>query len=248
MKRHIKLIVFIVSLLSIFAIFKLFSKQNSKIIYIPLGDSIAEGMTPYHSIDYGYADYVKDYLKSNDKLSFYTKKYTKSGYTIQDVINDINNNKVVEEDGKKLYLKEILRESDLVTLTVGANNFIKGLSINDISNILTNIENTKKEVDNISDELKELLLLIKKYAKNQIIVTGYFNPLPRLEIYKQEMDEVIKYFNNEIESMCDEMDITYVDIFDILDNKELFSNPLDVHPSKKGYELISEEIIKSINS
>lgn len=246
MKKHIKLIIFILSLLTVFITYKIFSNENDKIIYIPLGDSIAEGMTPYHNVDYGYTDYIKDYLKKNNKLSFYTKKYTKSGYTIQDVVNDINNNKVIEEDGKKLYLKEILRESDLVTLTVGANNFIKGLSINDISSKILDIEKTKKEADSIANELKKLLEILKRYAKNDIIVTGYFNPLPRLEIYKKDIDEIIKYFNNEIEEICDELNITFVDIFNALDNKESFPNPVDIHPSKKGYELISKEIIKYI--
>ena len=246
MKKHIKLIVFILSLLIVFIIYKGFSKNNSKIIYIPLGDSIAEGMTPYHNIDYGYTDYIKDYLKKNNRLSFYTKKYTKSGYTIEDVENDINNNKVIVEDDKKLYLKEILRESDLVTVTVGANNFIKGLNLNNIASKILDMEGTKKEADNITNKLKDLLILIKKYAKNQIIVTGYFNPLPRLEMYKNEIDEIVKYYNNEVETICDELDITYVDIFEVLKDKDSLPNPVDIHPSKKGYELISKEIIKEI--
>ena len=246
MKKHIKLIVFILSLLIVFTIYKGFSKNNSKIIYIPLGDSIAEGMTPYHNIDYGYTDYIKDYLKKNDRLSFYTKKYTKSGYTIEDVENDINNNKVIVEDDKKLYLKEILRESDLVTVTVGANNFIKGLNLNNIASKILDMEGTKKEADNITNKLKDLLILIKKYAKNQIIVTGYFNPLPRLEMYKNEIDEIVKYYNNEVENICDDLDITYVDIFEVLKDKDSLPNPVDIHPSKKGYELISKEIIKEI--
>lgn len=246
MKKHIKLIVFILSLLIVFTIYKGFSKNNSKIIYIPLGDSIAEGMTPYHNIDYGYTDYIKDYLKKNNRLSFYTKKYTKSGYTIEDVENDINNNKVIVEDDKKLYLKEILRESDLVTVTVGANNFIKGLNLNNIASKILDMEGTKKEADNITNKLKDLLILIKKYAKNQIIVTGYFNPLPKLEMYKNEIDEIVKYYNNEVETICDELDITYVDIFEVLKDKDSLPNPVDIHPSKKGYELISKEIIKEI--
>ena len=105
MKKHIKLIIFVLSLLIVFLIYNKFLKQNSKLIYIPLGDSIAEGMTPYKTIDYGYTDYVKDYLKDNDKLSFYTKKYTKSGYTISDLKRDINDNKVIIENNKKYYLK-----------------------------------------------------------------------------------------------------------------------------------------------
>ena len=85
--------------------------------------------------------------------------------------------------------------------------------------------------------------------ENEIIVTGYFNPLPRLKDYKEDIDEVIKYYNNHIEEIGMELDIKYVDIFDVLEqNKDVFSNPIDIHPNKKGYELISKEIIKNLDS
>ena len=70
MKKHIKLVVFIISLFIIYFTYGLFIKQNSKIIYIPLGDYIAERMTTYHSIDYGYTNYINNYLNKNDKISF----------------------------------------------------------------------------------------------------------------------------------------------------------------------------------
>ena len=85
MKKHIKLIVFVLSMLIVFLTYNKFLNQNSKLIYIPLGDSIAEGMNSYNVVDYGYTDYIKDYLKNNDKLFFYTKKFTKSGHTINDL-------------------------------------------------------------------------------------------------------------------------------------------------------------------
>lgn len=247
MKKHIKLIVFIISLAIVFITYNSFRSKNEQIIYLSLGDSIAEGMTPYHDIDYGYTDYISDYIKKNKGLSFYTKKYSKSGYTIGDLVNDINNNKVIEEDGEKVYLKEIMRESDIVTLTIGANDFIKGLSLDDIPKKLLDIEGIKKEADEITNSLKDLIILIKQYAKNQIIVTGYFNPLPRLTSYKNDIDEIVKYFNNEVEEICEELKVDYVDIFTVLDgNSDAFSNPLDIHPNKMGYELISKEIIKVI--
>ena len=247
MKKHIKLFVFITSILSVFLIYNLFINKQNKITYIALGDSIAEGMTPYHSIDYGYTDYIGDYLKKNNKLSFYTKQFSKSGYTTGDLKNDINNNKLIEIDGKRYYLKEILRESSLVTLTIGANDFIKGMSIQEIPTKLLNMSKVKKEVDKIASSVKDLLILVKKYAKKDIIVTGYFNPLPRLKEFKSDLDEIIKYYNNLIEEICIELNITYVDIFDILEqNNEVFSNPIDIHPNKKGYELISKEIIKKL--
>lgn len=248
MKKHIKLIVFLLALLLVFLTYNFFSKENKKISYIALGDSIAEGMNSYSVVDYGYTDYINDYLKGKDFLSFYTKKYAISGYKIRDLKNDIEDNKVIEQDDKKIYLKEALRESDLVTLTIGANDFLELLSLDNIDKIILNIKDTKKEIDNILEKEKDIIVLIKKFAKRQIIVTGYFNPFPRLENYKNNIDELVKYYNNNLSELCDELEVDFVDIFGVLDgNEKAFPNPLNIHPNKYGYELIFKEILKKID-
>ena len=135
----------------------------------------------------------------------------------------------------------------MITLTIGANNYLKELNFLNINEILTNTEENKKKADFITIEVKEIIQLIKKYTKSQIIVTGYYNPLPRNKIIKKERDEIVKYFNNELENICDELNVTYVDIFEIFDNKDIYlPNPTNIHPNKKGYEKIAQEVIKYI--
>ena len=134
-KRLIKSIVFLILLLCVFGIYQIF--KTDQINYIALGDSLAEGMNPYGEVEYSYTDYVADGLKAKKQLASYTKKYTKSGYTTEDVITQINNN---------LNLKKDLRESDLVTVSIGANDFlrqihIKTLNINDLLTLKTKVMN-----------------------------------------------------------------------------------------------------------
>ena len=63
------------------------------------------------------------------------------------------------------------------------------------------------------------------------------------------IDPYVKYYNNLTEEICDELNIKYVEIFDVIEkNSSVLSNPFDVHPNKKGYELISKEVIKNIES
>ena len=245
----IKIVVLCLALVTIFITYNCLLYKQKKINYIALGDSIAEGINSYSVVDYGYTDYIGDYLKERNILNFYTKEFSKSGYTTKDVINDIENNKVIEINDKKVYLKESLRESDLVTLTIGANDFIKYFSIDNIEEKLKNIESTKKNIDEIVKEVEKTIQLIKKYAKNQIIVTGYYNPLPRFNTLKSKIDEIVKYYNNQINEICEELNVDYVDIFEIFDgNEKLLPNPLNIHPSKDGYKLIADLIIKNINS
>ena len=245
MKKYLKILVFVLALVIVFGTHKLFEKENKKLYYLALGDSLAEGMDPYYTIDYGYSDYVKDYLKDHDALKFYTKGFAKTAYRTKDLKGDIESNKSIEVDGKTIYIKEALRESDLVTLTIGANDFIRTLSLSNFQEKISDITKTKKEADKIAVKLRELIILIQQYAKNDIIVTGYYNPFPRLKDNKKSIDEIVKYFNHLIEEECNDLGVKYVDIFDLFDGNEVaLPNPSNIHPSKYGYELIAKEIIK----
>ncbi len=247
MKRIIALVILVIAVLGVFITHKTLSKDSMRISYIALGDSVAAGRDPYGATVYGYPDYIKDYLEENDKLYFYTKDFSKSGYTTKDIINEIEGNYTKEVDGKTIYLKEALRESDLVTLQIGANDFIDTLSISELESMLNEIASLKKEIDNVITKVESVIVLLKQYAKEQIIVIGYYNPLPRFTTYKNEINELVKYFNNKLEELCEEYNIYYVDIFDIFDNnEELLPNPFDIHTNTDGYKKIANRIIKSI--
>lgn len=249
MKKHIKLFVFILSILIVFTTYALFSNNKEKYYYIALGDSIAEGFTPNGKVEYGYPDYLKDYFEKENKLSFYTKTFAKSGYTTQNLIDDIENGREVLVDSKKLNIKKALRESNLVTVTIGANDFIRGISLQNLDSRLSDIKELKKEIDEITKKVQSTMELIKKYAKGTIILTGYYNPLPSDTAHKQIIDEIVKYANSKYEDICDDLNIVYVDIFDFAkQNIELLPSPFDIHPSVKGYEEISKILINIINS
>lgn len=247
MKKHIKIFALICSLVLVFIIYNIFEDNNQKIYYIALGDSIAEGMDPYGNVGYSYSDYIYDELKSKDKIKFYTKGFSKSGYTTRDLKNDIENNKTIEVDSKKISIKQALRESDLITISIGANDFMRGLDISDMYSYFNDISESKREIDKIGKNVKDLIILIKKYAKNQIILVGYYNPLPRLLTIKSEIDELVKYSYFMYEDICDEEKITCVNIYDLFsENEEFLPNPLDIHPSTEGYEEIANLIMEKI--
>ncbi len=246
MNKYIKILILFVTLVLVLGIYKYFN-QSKKINYLPLGDSIAEGMNSYFEIGYSYTDYIRDYLKEHNKLGFYTKSFTKSGYKTADLKRDIDDNRVIEIDGKKVYLKEALRESDLVTLTIGANDFISKYNLQNFTSKIANTAEAKKNTDIAIENLKDLISIIRTYAKNRIIITGYFNPFPRLTEQKEMIDEIVKYFNYSIEQYCEEEGLEYIDFFDILEgNIEALPNPINIHPSIYGYELMANEIIKRL--
>lgn len=247
MKLAKKCLVLVIILISIFLIYKKTTTDHKVINYIALGDSVAEGMNSYGEIGYGYPDYINDYLKKKKISGFYTKGFAKSGYKTSDLKRDIEENKTINEDGKTINIRSSLRESNLVTISIGANDFLRGLNLNNIDSKLKNIELTKKEIDNVVKNVDELIVLVKKYAKEEIILIGYYNPLPSIKAYKQQIDTLVQYSNVKYEEIAEKNSIKFINIFDIFDdNKSFLPNPTDIHPNIKGYEAISKEIIELI--
>ncbi|MFA5407628.1 MAG: GDSL-type esterase/lipase family protein [Bacilli bacterium] len=222
---------------------------DEKIYYLALGDSIAAGQNPYGKIGYGYTDYVADNLESRSKLAFYTKKFAVSGYRTTDLINDINNNKEIIVDDESITLKHALTKADVITLSIGANDLFYKLGINNIDFNYYSVSDLKNYVDGVILDVETLIVLIKKYCKEDIILIGYYNPLWNIKKdYASEIDSIFVYANEKMADMSKKYDLYYVDIYNLFkDNIDYLPNPLDIHPSDSGYKAISEKVIEVIN-
>lgn len=232
-KKIIKLLSLFFIILLVFEIYT-FAHTN-KLYYIPLGDSLASGQNPYGEIGYGYTDYIKDYLKKHNKLAYYTKEYAKSGYTTENILADINNNPNLKKD---------LRESDLVTLSIGANDLLHKTNIRgiDISKLLT----LKETVNEIIPNLDKCINEIRKYAKNRIIIVGYYNPIPFLfNTSGNDLDELFAYIDAEYSKLAKKNNCEYISIYELFkSNNDYLPNTSDIHPNIKGYKSIANKIIK----
>ncbi len=239
--KHKKILFILLVIVVIFLIYKNFN--NNKINYLPLGDSIAAGENSYGELGYGYVDYIRDYLKEHNKLNLYTKDYTKSGYKIDDILDDIENNKKVKISKKTYNIKELLRESDIVTISIGANDFLEAVDAN-----VTKLDQYKLILDNIFLKMDNLIKEIRKYAKKDIYLVGYYNPQPvMLNSYQKEIEEMLNYAKNKFKNICKTNNLIYIDIQDdFKNNPSYLPNPFNIHPNIKGYEKISSKIIGKI--
>lgn len=222
---------------------------DRKVYYLALGDSIAVGLNSYNIVDYGYTDYIKDYLENKNILERYVNQYATSGYRITDVYRDIEDNKKVNLGNKEITLKNALIKADLVTLSIGANDFLANFDFGNFVGQM-NTNQTYEYIDEISSDLDKLLKTIRSYCKEDIILIGYYNPLPRLTNgYEELMDSIFSYSDEKYKTVCDKYDITYISIYDLFKgNTDFLPNPLNIHPSKEGYEAISELVIKEIDN
>ena len=151
--------------------------HTDKITYLSIGDSLSVGIDSNGNTNYGYSNYLANYLKDKDLLKSYNNYFSTSGTRIIDLKNKLETNWTIKKDGKSLSLKKCLREAELVTLSVGMDNILTELTLSTVSvDNLSNKEITTI-VDKTIDELDSLFKELRKYAKEDIIFIGFYNPL-----------------------------------------------------------------------
>lgn len=221
MKKIMFLFIILLSVLFIYL-----KNKDGKIFYLALGDSYSLGMTPYNGYDYGFNDYVKDYLIENNKLEQYIKDFSISGYRTIDLLRDITDNKNIVIADKEVTIQQALIKADLVTLSIGTNDIIS----------MSYIALDNSYVSEAMNDMENLLFTIRKYCKEKIIAVGYLTK-----------NATYEYANEKYKQLCEKYDIIYIDSTTLLNDSKYFPNPNNIHPSKEGYKIIADKIIDNLN-
>lgn len=233
--RKLKLLTLIILSSTVFFIYNKTNYNN--ITYTSLGDSLAVGIDSYGQRTYSYNDYVKEYLISKKKLKNYSKTFTSEDMTIEKLYNYILVNKEMNQNNKKENIKEILQETDYLTISIGLNDLLYKLTL---TNEL-NDNNLNIIIEEISNSFDELIKEIRKVYRHEIFVIGYYDINIDNKIYKK----AIKKLNNIYKANSE---VIYISTYIISENKNIFlSNPSKYYPNYKGYQVISSKIIDKIS-
>lgn len=239
--KYKKTIVSLFVLILIIGIYRFYSRKD--FIYVPLGDSLAAGRNPYGEEGYGYTDYVATYLEKNNLLKEYVRGFATSGYTTKDLKKDIDDNKTIRANGKEHNIRRELRESDIVTISIGANDFLNNIDQDNLN--FSDITLFQKIVDDLIPDLESTLKKVREYAKEEVIVVGYYNPIPFLfNTNEAQMDQLFAYIDDQYRKVAKKYQCDYLSIYSVFKKgTDYLPNPSDIHPNMKGYEAISKEII-----
>jgi len=246
MKRRYKLLIgFLVTGIILTMIF--FITKDTKVYYLSLGDSLAAGQTPLGKISNSYSDYIKDYLKEEGVLEFYTKDFSKSGYRSIDLLNDLYANRSITVDNKEITIKHALIKADLVTLSIGANDLFYKLKLGNITD--TNFEDIYTYIDEVILDVDKLLYELRMSCKEEIMVFGFYNPFVNFSSgLATAIEPMIIYANKEMKNIVKKYDMTYIDIHNVfLDNPYYLPSNLEIHPLDDGYKAMARETIKLID-
>ena len=229
-KKNLKIIILILVCILVYIIYKDSPKRN--ITYLTLGDGYSIGINSYGKKDYGYNNYIKDYLDKENRLYKYYEEYSSEEMMIKDLYNQI-----VNGSGRKKNIKQVLRETDIITLSIGLNDLIYKESL---SNKLL----SKSNDDIVSEIIIDLDILIdeiKKYSQADIYIVEYYNSYKDDDRTKGMLDSLnIKY-----QDYAKSNSLKYISITRNLD--KYFENPNSNYPNSLGYGEISKDIISAID-
>lgn len=220
-----------ICLISIFLIF-IFSKDK-KINYLSIGDTLTRGINSYNIVGYGYNDYVKNYLNRNNLLRTFNNNYYNN--SIIGFEEDVKNNKTIIVNDKEYYLKKLLRESDLLVISLG---------MDELSHYFNDdIDYVYQQYDKMLLNLEDLINIVVSYAKNKILFIGYYNPTKN---YNSDIDELFYYIDSSLIKMLNKYNVDYISLYEKVKSSNYLDNFNNYHLNSKGYLMIANEIINYI--
>ena len=221
MNKLIKLISLIIISLSVYFVY--YKTYNSYYQITAIGDQLLLGTDNKGFRDSNYIDYYKEYIKKEKNKVIIDKTYSKKNQTIENYLQLLKNS---PEAKRKLI------DSNLVIITLGYNDLVYNLSIEE--------KNDERTINNVIIQIKknynELIKEIKKYYHKDIIVIGYNE-----NINDNYINKGIKELNNILE---DNKKVYFIDTYNLLNNRyKYFSNSSNIYPNNNGYYEITKKII-----
>lgn len=231
MKMKIFLVLIFFSLL----IFVLYMQSSKKDInYTILGD---KDIFSNNIKSKNFSDLIFDELKDINDFGFYSKDFISKDIRIIDLINDINNNKKIDN----ITIQNILSRTNILILGIGNNEI--NYKISKIDSSENNDYIIYSYLDEILLDLENLINLIREYDKENIIFLGYYN-----DTGDKNNNKYYKYINNGAENIMKKNDIHFISMFNILNkNEDYLTQTNPVYVTNNGNLAIFNKIYSKID-
>lgn len=243
--------------------------DSQKIVF--LGDSITNGFLAQGGLSpdfQGYRGVIEDKLQFKD---FETVNYAVGGYKVEDVQNQIDKDVSLNDTNKEILnhvensdelkdtyltsydnditIKNSIKNSDAIILTIGANDIIeKLLKFDENGEMSVDFSNIDGKLEKIRKAKEDLFASIKEINPDiQIYDVGIYFAFPHQgDMFMRMLYPVLIHVEGIIFIDDDKNGIHFVKIRDNMQSniKAYVTNPNDIHPSESGHKVIANEILK----
>ena len=222
MRKKIILTILVGSVLTFF-IYKIFYHEDMNIM--TLGDGVGTGLTAYNVKGYSYNDYLKDYNEKNSILKEYITEFSNAEETTETLILKLQNNYTLEST--ELSITQAISKAKILTVSIGMNELSHKMEIE------------TEEIETYINNIEKIFKLLRIYNKKEIFLTSLYETS---FLNNTKVTEI----NNRLKQLCDTYQVHYIDITDILKNKEYIFNNTSFYFNYRGHRNISEEILKHL--
>ena len=227
MRRKHKLILIV--LFSIFLTYIIYFSLNENNVYlVVLGDGISSGETPYNIDGISYNDYLEEYFHSKRILKKYNHTYAYKNYKLEELLNDLKSNIINKNDN--LTIQQIIHKADLITISIGEEELVKLSITNDLS---------KDKLNEFISEFDDLIYMLKDLTEAKIYIIGFYE-----NNYLDKSNVII--LNSELANIALKYECSFINISDLMLNKEYYLNNTTFYFNYKGHKAIAEMLIHSI--
>ncbi|MFD1928498.1 S-layer homology domain-containing protein [Sporosarcina siberiensis] len=230
--------------------------NSIQVDYLALGDSLAYGINSDNTPGKSYADFLAESLKSENALLSFNKGFSFPGYTVAEVLTDIQDNAVKPVMGEgyeelNVELHASIESAEIITITAGANDVLKHLNINTETQALEIDEaNLKASIVQVGKDYYSILTEIRKINPTaQVYVMGYYNSFPYLaDKVQPQINQLLIGLNGSINQGSADANTFFIPTADAIaaDFKVNLPNPQNIHLSEAGYKVIGELFIQSV--
>lgn len=236
MKTAKRLSAVVLALLMIFTALPVcFAEEDSKPVYLLLGDSIAEGYGVKNSSEACYGRIIAD------TLDYEYVNYGRAASTSDDLLAKIDAS----------YVRRDIERADIISISIGGNDYlcddkVVGLAFSALLNV--NMGHFNEITDNFYENFSEIIAKIRELNPDaEILVQTVYSSwhgLPGIP-YGRCTDAV----NSSIEKYLDENP----GAFDILDVATVFEGRKDliaddtIHPNAEGNVVLAQALLDRLN-
>ena len=195
---------------------------DDKKFYLAVGDGITAG----------YNDIIINYLDNLDVLKEYNNSFINKDYRIKDLIRVIKYNEEMNINNKSVSIHYLLKEADIITLSIGMNDIYYKLN--------NNTKDIYSYVNEMVNDMEILLDSIKKYSCNKVIVLGHYN-------ITNKNNDIFTYLNYKVKSLVETYGYDYIELANII-NKDHLQSTDNYYLNEEGNQLISKLIVEKFKN
>jgi hypothetical protein len=135
-------------------------------------------------------------------------------------------------------------------VTAGANDLLREVNIDKTKGtVAVDPQKALAAANQVKTNLTKMIVKMKELNPTaKVYISGYYNAFPYLAADQQALlAQVLTAFNGVIQQTALENGAVFVSLQGIFDAdvKTYLPNPLDIHPSLEGYQLIANQFLKA---